>query len=248
MRANGSWAFSWRAALLAAALTAGCQQPAHPNDSQSGGHGPGGGPHHPEGHAGGQHRFEDADYWAARFEDPERDKRQEPEHVLAVLALAPDAKVADIGSATGYFPVRFARAVPHGHVYGLDIEPDMVSYLNERAKREGLTNLTSILAAADAPHIPEPVDLIFLCNTYHHIEDRVNYFRARLADLRPGGRLVIIDYKPGELPYGPPPEHKVPPDQVEAELREAGYRLVQKDEGLEYQFFYIFTPAEIQAD
>jgi hypothetical protein len=62
------------------------------------------------------HRFDDADAWAARFEDPKRDAWQRPDEVIALLALAPDAKVADIGSATGYFPVRVARAVPQGHV------------------------------------------------------------------------------------------------------------------------------------
>ena len=218
--------------LLSAAAPAGCSQA------------PSAGPAHRRNPDGVHKRFDDAEKWAKRFENPDRDARQKPDHVLAVLDLPDDATVADIGSATGYFPVRFARAVPQGRVYGLDIEDDMVRYLNQRARREGLTNLTSHQADADDPNIPQPVDLIFLCNTYHHIGRRVSYFRARLADLRPGGRLVIVDYKPGDLPYGPPADHKVPPDQVVEELDEAGYRLIAQDDGLEYQFFYIFAPAK----
>ncbi|MCP4247974.1 MAG: class I SAM-dependent methyltransferase [bacterium] len=227
--------------LLSVAVGAGCSQspsagPGHQTHGDRGHH-----RHNPD---GVHKRFDDAEKWAQRFESPDRDARQKPDHVVAVLDLPKNALVADIGSATGYFPVRFARAVPQGWVYGLDIEGDMVRYLNERARREGLTNLTSMQADADDPHIPKPVDLIFLCNTYHHIGQRVNYFRSRLADLRPGGRLVVVDYKPGDLPYGPPADHKVPPDQVVEELNEAGYRLIAQDDGLEWQFFYIFAPAQ----
>ena len=72
------------------------------------------------------HRFEDAEVWAARFENPERDSWQLPEKVVSALVTRQDMVVADIGSATGYFPVRFARACPLGMVIGADIEPDMV--------------------------------------------------------------------------------------------------------------------------
>jgi SAM-dependent methyltransferase len=228
-------ALEW--AVFAVAVTvAGCSRPSPQGDAQTGRHRNGA-------HDGPatQRRFKDAEHWAKRFERAGRDEWQKPDHVLAVLGLAPDATVADIGSATGYFPVRFALAAPRGRVYGLDIEPDMVRYLNERATNEGLPNLQSILAAKDDPRIPQPVDLIFLCNTYHHIADRVRYFRSRLADLRPGGRLAIVDFKPGDLPVGPPADHKIPPDQVVSELNEAGYQLDRQDDGLPYQFFYIFT-------
>ena len=94
----------------------------------------------------GSHRsFDDADEWARRFEDPKRDAWQRPDEVIRLLALAPDAKVADIGSATGYFPVRVAKVVPRGHVYGVDIESSMVEYLARRAQREGLSNITTLL-------------------------------------------------------------------------------------------------------
>ncbi len=115
------------------------------------------------------HRFEKAEEWAPRFEDPERDAWQKPDEVIAALALPPDAKVADLGSATGYFAVRLARAVPKGHVYGVDIEPDMARYLTERARHEGLNNLTAVVGEPADPKLPEPVDLVLVVDTYHHI-------------------------------------------------------------------------------
>ncbi len=185
------------------------------------------------------HRFEDAEHWAEVFEDPERDSWQQPEQVLAWLQLAADARVADIGSATGYFPVRFAQAAPDGIVYGLDIEPNLVNYLNLRAQREGLGNLVSLVCEPDNPHIPEPVDLIFICDTYHHIDARKTYFGRLTEKLRAGGRLVVVDFKPGELPVGPPPGHKLSAEQVRLELEDAGFQQLESHE-LEYQYFLVF--------
>lgn len=176
------------------------------------------------------HRFEDPAVWAPVFESKERDAWQRPDRVIAALGLRPEQHIADIGAATGYFAVRFARALPRGKVWGVDIEPRMVAYLDQRAAREGLTpRLSGVLGTADDPRIPEPVDLIFICNTYHHIERRPEYFR-RLADrLRPGGRIVVVDFKAGEIPVGPPEAQRVPPPQLRRELESAGYREVALD-------------------
>lgn len=195
--------------------------------------------HDPNGHSA-HHRFDDADAWAARFEDPKREAWQKPAEVIAALALAPDAKVADIGSATGYFPVRFAKALPKGRVYGVDVESSMVDYLNQRADREQLTNLTSHLAEFADAKIPEPVDLILMVNTYHHIEARPAYFKKLTASLKPGGRLAIIDFTRTSK-MGPGAGEKIPPEQIEAELKEAGYQKVQSFDFLPEQFFVVFT-------
>ncbi len=187
-----------------------------------------------------QHRFDDADAWAARFEDPKREAWQKPAEVIAVLALDPNAKVADIGSATGYFPVLFARALPKGRIYGADVESSMVNYLNKRAEQEQLENLTSHLAEYADAKIPEPVDLILIVNTYHHIEERPAYFARLKPSLKPAGRIAIIDFTRASK-MGPESSQKVPPDQVEAELKEAGYRLVQTHGFLPEQFFLVFA-------
>ena len=145
--------------------------------------------------------------------------------------------VADIGSATGYFPVRFARACPEGLVLGADIEPAMVHYLNDRARREGLTNLVSILAAGDSPHLPMPADLVFACNTYHHIDARIDYFRGLQEHLTEIGRVAVVDFHPSSK-RGPP--HKLAPEVVEKEMGQAGYRVVERHDFLPEQYFLVF--------
>jgi SAM-dependent methyltransferase len=149
--------------------------------------------------------------------------------------------VADIGSGTGYFAVRLARAVPQGHVYGADVEPDMVRYLTERARREGLANLTAVQAAPEAPRLARPVDLILMVNTYHHVAERVAYFGRLREALRPGGRVAIIDFLP-DAPAGPPRQARIPAAAVKEEVGRAGYGLVTEHTFLPYQYFLVFAP------
>ncbi len=188
-------------------------------------------------------QFEDAERWARVFDDPERDAWQKPVEVVRALKLAPDASVADIGSGTGYFAVRLARAVPQGRVYGADLEPDMVRYLNERAAREKLANLRSHLAAADDPKIPAAVDLVIVVDTYHHIGSRERYFGDLRGSLKPGGRVAIVDFKL-DSPVGPPRRHRIAPERVKAEMEGAGYRLVEEHAFLPHQYFLVFALAK----
>jgi SAM-dependent methyltransferase len=177
------------------------------------------------------HRFEDAEAWAKQFDDPSRDAWQRPEAVLDFIGLAPDAKVADLGAGTGYFTVRLARRVPRGQVLASDIEPDMVRYLGERAAEEGLDNVLPIQGKPDDPALPEAVDVAFMCNVAHHIEDRTGYFRKLAAQLQPGGRVIVVDFEkdaPDDVP-GPPPAMRVARDALVAELELAGFELVRAD-------------------
>ena len=186
-------------------------------------------------------RFDDAEKWSKVFDDPARHAWQKPAEVIAALKLAADADVADIGSGTGYFAVRLARALPRGRVYGADVEPDMVRFLNGRAVREGLANLSSHIAGDDSPNLPAAVDLALVVDTYHHIPNRTRYFdRLKLA-LKPGGRVAIVDFRL-DSPTGPPREHRIAPEQVKAEMDRAGYRLTNEPGFLPYQYFLVFAP------
>lgn len=189
-----------------------------------------------------QHRFGDAGKWAKVFDDPERDAWQKPHEVIQALALKPDAVVADIGSGTGYFAVRFAHEVPKGKVYGVDTEPDMVKYLAERAKREGLRNLISSKGEAGDPRLPEKSDLVVFVDVYHHIDGREGYFGKLRMSLKPGGRVAIIDFRM-DSPVGPPKAARVAPEQVKAELKQAGYVLDKEHAFLPNQYFLVFRPA-----
>jgi len=186
-------------------------------------------------------RFDDAEKWSRVFDDPARDAWQMPAQVIVALRLAPDAAVADIGSGTGYFAVRLARALPQGRVYGADVEPDMVRFLNARAAREKLANLSSHVAGEEGPNLPAPVDLALVVDTYHHIPARSRYFERLKYGLRPGGRVAIIDFRL-DAPTGPPARHRIAPERVKSEMERAGYRLLDEPGFLPHQYFLVFAP------
>jgi SAM-dependent methyltransferase len=188
-----------------------------------------------------QHSFSGADSWAKVFDDPERDRWQKPHEVIMALKLAPTAKVADIGAGTGYFAARLAHMTPNGRVYAVDLEPDMVKYLGERATREGLKNLVAVQARPDSPSLPEKVDRILLVDTYHHIGDRIAYFKRLRESLRPGGQVAIIDFT-AESPIGPPPGDRISARKVAEEMTLAGYAQVTLHGFLPNQYFLVFQP------
>ncbi len=187
------------------------------------------------------HRFTDAKRWAKVFESPKRDAWQRGDAVVAALQLKPDSRVADIGAGTGYFAVRFARVARAGVVYAVDVEPNMVRWVQKRAARERLENLVGVVGTATSPKLPGAVDLLFVCNTYHHIGERSSYFARLHRKLNKGGRLVVIDFKMGDLPVGPPDAHKIAPERIVAELDAAGFALASRDDTtLPYQHLLTF--------
>ncbi|HZE61119.1 MAG TPA: class I SAM-dependent methyltransferase [Burkholderiales bacterium] len=187
-----------------------------------------------------EHAFENADKWAEVFDDPKRDGWQKPHEVIQALALKPDAIVADIGAGTGYFSVRFAHLLPKAKIYAVDVEPDMVQHLAARAKREQLSNVMAVQAAPDDPKLPQKVDLAFLVDTYHHIDDRVGYFSRLKASLAPQGRIAIIDFTL-DSEIGPPPRARMEPEQVKRELTRAGFKLADERLFLPNQYFLVFS-------
>lgn len=234
----------FRAALVALTLGAAVAptdasfaQTAAPGEGAGSRHGDHGAP--PSSDGAFHKRFEGAAEWAKKFDDPERDAWQQPEKVLDALHLDRDARVADIGAGTGYFSARIARRIPDGKLYAADVEPDMVAYLAERAKREHLKNLVPVRSAADKANLPEPVDLALVVDTYHHIGNRTKYFSELKSSLRLDGRLAIVDFK-ADSPDGPPVQYRIPPEQVTKELEAAGYSLLEKRDFLPRQYFLLF--------
>jgi SAM-dependent methyltransferase len=129
-------------------------------------------------------------------------------------------------------------------VLAVDPEPTLVAHLRQRAEREGSANVVPVLASLDNPRLPAGlVDVVLIVDTFHHIDDRVAYFRRLRQALRPPGRIAIVDWQKRELPVGPEMDHKLAREQVVREMETAGYRLVEEPSILPYQYFLIFQPS-----
>ena len=190
-------------------------------------------------HKDGHHRFSDPKKWSATFDDPERDKWQMPERIIAALNLRATDLVADIGAGTGYMAVRLARHLKGGTVFAVDLEPNMVTHLGERAKASGIANLRAITATETSPNLPERVDVVLLVNVYHHISQRPAYFKRLRSSLKPGGRVAIVDFRP-ESPVGAPKHLRLSADQITKEMFVAGYLPAGSHDFLPRQNFLVF--------
>lgn len=232
---------SWIASVVLVTVVACCTMSCVPCRPSS--------PHHHTAHGAAANRDPhgppDVAAYIAHLESAERDAWQKPAEVIAALHLRPGDWVADVGSGPGYFALRLARAVPAGVVFAVDVEPRQLDRLNEHISAQGLRNIVPVLAVGDDPRLPAGrFDVVLVVNTYHHFPDRPHYLRRLREALRPRGRLVIIDYHEGELPIGPPPEHKLPRAQVLEEITKAGFLLVEEPSLLPYQYFLVFARAE----
>jgi predicted methyltransferase len=134
--------------------------------------------------------------------DPARDAWQKPKEVIQQLTITPASRVADLGAGGGYFTWHLADAVgPEGRVYAVEINETGLAIIKQEMGARGIMNVVPILAEPDDAKLPELVDLVFTCDTYHHMEDRVLYFRSLARYLKPGGRVAILDFHPhGFLP------------------------------------------------
>jgi ubiquinone/menaquinone biosynthesis C-methylase UbiE len=186
----------------------------------------------------------DSKAYIAMLEDPRRDAYQKPAEVVQALALRPGETVADIGSGSGYFSLRFAQAVGDaGRVYAVDIDPEMVRYLNRRLRDARVRNVQTVLADPHDPLLPDAsVDRFVVVDTWHHIEKRPAYLALMKRMLKPGGQVVMIDYQKRDLPVGPPLDMKIAREDLVAEMAAAGYTLAKEHTFLPYQYFMVFTP------
>ncbi len=208
-----------------------------PHGMHAGGHGGG----HGHGHHGNP---EDLDAYLAKLEGPDRAAWQKPDEVVRALRLRRGDVVCDAGAGPGYFALRLARAVgPRGRVYALDVEPRMIAELERRLDAARAANVRPILVReGDAPLPPRPCDLVLVVDTFHHFPDGPATLRALARRLRPGGRIVNVDFHRREMPVGPPLEHKVAREDFVAAAREAGLAVVEEHDFLPYQYFLVLEP------
>ena len=159
--------------------------------------------------------------YLAMLERPEREDFQQKDEVMRVLAFRPGERVADVGTGSGYFTVPVAKAVgPDGSVLAVDIIPEMLAYVGERTRVEGLTNVRFQKATREDPGLaPGAFDTILVIDTLHYVVDRTAYARKLRVGLAPHGRIVVIDYIPKsmeERPWGPSVEQQFSRETIDA--------------------------------
>ncbi len=159
-----------------------------------------------------------------------------PDKILAPLALQPDMVVADIGAGTGFFTESAAKLVPQGHVYALEVSEDMLQKNRTRCQNAGLTNITYQIVPTNTPKINEHfADLVIFAIVCHEIKDRVAYLKDIKAMLKPGGRVLFMEWinPPGPKPHNP--ERVVPRDMALNYIQQAGLQVM---DSAEYGDFY----------
>jgi len=193
----------------------------------------------------GEHRKTSEPYTGdlSIFDSPGRDQRLQVNRVMDILGIAPGKRVADIGAGSGWFTVRAARRVGEsGVVYAVDINPEAVRYVGDRAQKENLHNVKTILSKPDNPLLPAAsVDAVLLLKTYHEVAEPVTLLSSLRAALRPGARVGIIDRN------GNGENHGVGKDVVIREAGEAGYRLLAQYDfvkGDKMDYFLVLVPEE----
>ena len=195
-------------------------------------------------------RFIDPDLdvgaWVETFEGESREVFTARFEILAATALRPGARVADIGAGTGLYTRLFAREVgPRGWVYAVEISPRFLEHINDSAAEAGLANVTAILGRTDDTTLPiGAVDVVFMCDTYHHFEAVDSILASIRRALIPGGILVVVDFEriPGESREWTLDHVRAGKGVFRAEIEAAGFALVEETEidGLEENYFLKF--------
>src|SRR5258708_30864462 len=187
---------------------------------------------------------DDLEAYIARMEEPERAQWQKPDEVVATLQLKTGQVACDVGAGPGYCSLRLAGAVGDaGGVFAVDVEPRILEVLRKRIESAHARNITPVLSLPDDSFLPAGAcDLILIVDTYHHFPDGPAYLRRLARSLRPGGRMVNIDFHKRELPVGPPLDHKVSREEFLRDAQSAGLKLVAEHQFLQYQYFLVLQP------
>jgi cyclopropane fatty-acyl-phospholipid synthase-like methyltransferase len=187
--------------------------------------------------AGAQQRT--AEEYARILEGAERVAKLQVPRVVETLGLKPGGLVADLGSGSGLFTRPIARAVaPNGIAYAVDIDEALLTIVERSAREAGLGNVRTVLAAPDDPKLPQPVDLVFICDALHHFGDKPAYLKMLPRYVTPGGRIAVIDFEE-DWPAGHDRMRYTPAD-LDTWMKAAGFTRVGSYDFLENSFFVLY--------
>lgn len=176
------------------------------------------------------------------LEGPDREAWQKPDEIMDALGIADGSAVADIGAGAGWFTIRLARRVgPNGIVYATDVQRQMLEAIRRRVAREGLRNVETRLGSDSTPNLPaRSLDAVLVVDVYPEVADRVTFLRNLADALKPGGRIGVVNYKPGRGGPGPAPSEgvRVESASVEDDARAGGLRVLTR-QNLPYQYLLI---------
>lgn len=182
------------------------------------------------------------------LERPEREKEEAPTKAIELIGLRPTDVVADIGAGTGYFSFRMAPKVPEGKVLAEDIEPAMLADIKKNAETAGVKNVEGVLGTIEDPKLPEAgVDVVLMVDSYHEFDHPREMMLAIFKALKPGGRVIDIEYRGEDARIPILPHHKMTEAQAIKEMSAVGLKHVKTCEDLPRQHLMIFQkPAEEQ--
>jgi ubiquinone/menaquinone biosynthesis C-methylase UbiE len=181
---------------------------------------------------------------AKMFNKKASKKKSRSDIVIKKLQIKKGNKIADIGVGGGFFTIRFAKIVgDKGHIYAIDINSEFLEYIKIQAENVGIKNITTLQAKAETPKIPEEkLDYIFIRNVYHHLINRINYFKILRNSLKENGKLIIIEHNgKGIFNFNKIFGHYVKPEIIKEEMEKAGYKIYKDYDFITQQSFIIFT-------
>jgi SAM-dependent methyltransferase len=177
--------------------------------------------------------------WLVRAE---REQEENPDLALKLLAIPEGAVVADLGAGVGYYTLKIAKIVgPKGKVYATDIQPEMLRMLRTRAEKAGIRNIETIAGSANQTNLPgAAVDIVLLVDVYHEFSEPRKMLESIARALKPGGRLILLEFREEDPAVPIRPEHKMSVATVRKELEADGYTLDKLIDGLPWQHIFVF--------
>jgi 2-polyprenyl-3-methyl-5-hydroxy-6-metoxy-1,4-benzoquinol methylase len=183
-----------------------------------------------------------AEEWIRLLDQPDRVTGLKIPEVIAALKVKAGQDIADIGAGSGQFSLPLGRAVkPGGTVYAVDIDQELIEHVEMEATEQGMVNVKPILGGPSDPLLPVDVDLAFINDVLHHIEDRAGYLSTLTLYLKPAGRIAIIDFRPAQSPHKSDPTLVVSEEQATAWLAAAGLKPVEHIDLFPDRWFVIYA-------